>query len=545
MKAKQKILVLLILCGVFAFTFPAEKYFDIAKSLDIFATLFKEVNTHYVDEVEPQKLIRVGIDAMLESLDPYTNYIAEEEVESFRSMTTGQYAGIGALIGKVGNKVVFTHPYPGFPANKSGIKVGDEILMVNGIDVKGKSTQEISSLLKGQPRTEVKVLIKRYGAESPLTFNLKRERISVKNVSFSDIIYHDVGLIKLDDFTPGAGKEVLDAVANLKSKGVKFIILDLRDNPGGMLQEAVNVVNVFIPKGKEVVSTKGKVADWNKSYYTLNAAYDTQIPLAVLIGPTSASAAEIVAGTLQDYDRAVLIGKRTFGKGLVQTTRPLTYNGQLKVTTAKYYIPSGRCIQALDYQHRDVNGKASKNVDSLRVAFKTKSGRVVYDGSGIEPDITVDNDELSSITYELLSQGLIFDFATEFYYNKIQSGHAVQFTDTDYPYFVNWIKRKNFTYNSQTELKFNELIESTKEDKNSKELEAQLQSFKLKIDEIKQTDFDRFRNQITSFIKQEIAFRHNLVEGQVMESVDSDKEIQRAISLLNSGQEFKTILSKN
>ena len=532
---------------LFGFVMPTEKYFDIAKNLDIFATLFKEVNLHYVDDVPPEKLVREGIDAMLGSLDPYTNYIAEEELESFRTMTTGQYAGIGAMIGRVGNKIVFTHPYEGFPAHKVGLKVGDEIIEVDEIDVRKKSPQQISTMLKGNANTNVKIKIKRFGNNTPVTYTIKREKIAVKNISFFDLITEDVALIKLDDFTPGAGKEVAEAVIKLKAKGAKSIILDLRDNPGGILQEAVNVANVFIPKGKAVVSTKGKQLDWNKTYYTLNNTVDTHIPLAILIGPTSASASEIVAGALQDYDRAVLLGNRTFGKGLVQTTRPLTYNAQLKVTTAKYYIPSGRCIQALDYQHKDDNGNASKKNDSLRIAFKTKNGRTVFDGSGIDPDIFVDKDELSTVTLSLLSQGLIFDYATAYYYKNptaSQSG-KIDFTDKDYFEFKTWLVEKGFEYTSSTEVSIYELLEQAKNERNQKDIVHHVKQLKQMIEKSKEDDLDRYKTQIQLFLNQEIAFRYQYAKGQVKESIPSDNDMQKAIQILNSSSELKSILIHN
>ncbi|HMQ00651.1 MAG TPA: S41 family peptidase [Cyclobacteriaceae bacterium] len=545
MRHLYKILALLIIGISLAFALPSDKYFDIAKSLDIFATLFKEVNLHYVDEIDPKSMIRVGIDAMLESLDPYTNYIAEEEVESFRSATTGQYAGIGAMIGRIGNRVLVTHPYEDMPANKYGLKVGDEIIEVNGVNVKGKSPQEISTYLKGNAKTEVIVKVNRFGEANPVVINIRREKISVKNVSYYGLIDAGIGYIKLDDFTPGAGKEVHEALNKLKSAGANSIILDLRENPGGMLQEAVNVVNVFIPKGKEVVSTKGKQTDWNKAYYTLNAPADTQIPLAILIGPVSASASEIVAGALQDYDRAVLIGKTTFGKGLVQTTRPLTYNGQLKVTTAKYFIPSGRCIQSLDYKQRDVNGNATKQTDSLRVAFKTKNGRKVFDGSGIEPDLKTEDESLASITLALLSQGLIFDFATEYYYtNKETEYKTFNFTDEHYNYFVNWVKNKNFSYKSATELELEKIMSTAKDDKSYADLTVTIDLFKEQVEKAKKEDFTRFKSQIISFLKPEIAFRYNLVKGQLQETFANDIDIVQANKVLNSSNELKLILTK-
>ncbi len=386
-KLKWLVVLVVLLTTGLALREPTEKYFDIAKSLDIFATLFKEVNAYYVDEVDPEKLIREGIDGMLGSLDPYTDFISEEEIESFRISTTGQYGGIGALIGVVNEKVVITDPYEGYPAYKSGLKIGDEIVAIDGKSVKGKSTSDISALLKGQPRTTVEVEVRRVGAKDNLKFSIAREKINIRNLEYYGMVSPDIGYLKLTDFTPGAGKEVAAAVTELKEKGARKLILDLRDNPGGLLNEAVNIVSVFVPKGEQVVSTRGKVKDWNKTYTTLNSPVDKDIPLVVLTNGGSASASEIVAGALQDYDRAVLVGQRTFGKGLVQTTRPLSYNAQLKVTTAKYYIPSGRCIQELDYTHRNTDGSVDKMADSLRSEFRTRNGRKVFDGGGLQPDI--------------------------------------------------------------------------------------------------------------------------------------------------------------
>ncbi|MEQ8424135.1 MAG: S41 family peptidase, partial [Cyclobacteriaceae bacterium] len=334
-RLKKGFIVTFLVVGTligFSFSAPAEKYFDIAKSLDIFATLFKEVNAYYVDEVDPKDLVDKGINGMLESLDPYTDYISEENLEDFSIQTTGQYAGIGALIGVINNKTMITNPYEGFPANKAGLKVGDQIISVDGINVEGKTTSEVSTLLKGKPNTEVKLVTRRLGKEKDISLTIKRQKIKLTNVIYQGIVGQDIGYIKLDDFTPGASKEVEDAVIALKKQGAKKLILDLRDNPGGLLYEAVNIVNLFIPKGLEVVSTKGKVKDWNKTYVSLNNPIDTTTPLAILTSGGSASASEIVAGALQDYDRAILVGQQTFGKGLVQTTRPLSYNAQLKVT---------------------------------------------------------------------------------------------------------------------------------------------------------------------------------------------------------------------
>lgn len=537
------ILGLLIVSG-FAFRSPAEKYFEVAKSLDIFATLFKEVNAYYVDEVEPQKLIRKGIDGMLESLDPYTDYIPEDEMESFRITTTGQYGGVGALIGIVNKRTVITHPYKNFPAQKIGIRVGDEIVAVDGKNVQGKTTSEISALLKGQPKTEVEVRVKRYGKKDDLVFRIKRERISVSNVTFYGLVENEIGYIKLDDFTPGASREVADAVVELKNKGAKKLILDLRENPGGLLHEAVNIVSLFIPKGLEVVSTKGKVAEWNKVYKTLNNPIDTEIPMVVLTSEGSASASEIVAGALQDYDRAVLVGQKTFGKGLVQTTRPLSYNSQLKVTTAKYYIPSGRCIQELDYTHRKEDGTVEKFADSLKHEFKTKNGRKVFDGGGLDPDISIEKDYLGTVTIALLNSGLIFEYASRFCAdNPTIDLKSFRITEKDYQQFVTWLTENNFQYVTPLEKSTDDMIEAAKKDHYYSSLKDELVMLKGKITTNKSADLFRFREQISLYLEEQIAFHYALSEGQAEVALNRSKEIIEAKNLLTDPAIYKRLLN--
>lgn len=544
-KSRWILLIVLVATISFAFTKPAERYFEIAKSLDIFATLFKEVNAYYVDDVEPKRLIRSGIDNMLESLDPYTNYIPEEELENFRVLTTGQYAGIGALINVINGKTVITHPYKGFPANEAGVHVGDEIIAVNGKNMVGKDPSEITTNLKGQSKTEVELRVKRAGV-GELTFKIKREKISISNISYFGMVgSSDVGYIKLDEFTPGAAKEVHAAVEALKKQGAKKLILDLRDNLGGLMHEGINIVNLFIPKNLEVVSTKGKVKEWNKSYSTLNNPIDTEIPLTILTSESSASAAEIVAGSLQDYDRAVLIGRKTFGKGLVQTTRQLSYGSELKVTVAKYYIPSGRCIQALDYAHRNADGSVSKFADSLRAEFKTKGGRKVLDGNGIDPDISTEDEYFSAVAGNLLQSGLIFEYAS-----KYRGEHPNQpdfktfkITDAEYSKFTDWLKTQRFSYKSELESSTSELIKAAKEERYYPELEDQLNDLKKRIETNKTTDLTRFKKEIGEVLEQQIAFHYALSEGEAAVSLSHDKTVAEALKVLNDTNRYKAILA--
>jgi carboxyl-terminal processing protease len=538
----------LLVITLLAFRTPGEKYFEIAKSLDIFATLFKEVNSFYVDEVDPKKLVETSINGMLNQLDPYTDFIPEEELEAFSIQTTGQYAGVGALIGVVNKKTVITNPYVGFPAERAGIKVGDEIVAVDGKNAVGKTTSEISALLKGNPKTEVEIEIRRIGKKENLKFKLVREKIKISNITYYGMIDDKTGYIRLDEFTPGAGKEVEEAVTKLKKAGAKSLILDLRNNPGGSLYEAVNIVNVFIPKGKEVVSTRGKVADWNKSYMTLNNPLDTEIPLAVLTSGGSASASEIVAGSLQDYDRAILVGQKTFGKGLVQTTRQLSYNSQLKITTAKYYIPSGRCIQALDYEHRKSDGTVEKIPDSLKREFKTAAGRKVFDGAGLDPDILIKEQEYSVALIELATSGLIFDYASRYCGEHPDAPNDLKIfrlSDEEYQKFVVWVKEQKFSYESETDKKATDLIASAKKEKYYDELQQPLKELKTKLELNKSAALIKFKPELSRLLEEEIAFHYRLAQGQVEVSMNRDNEIQEAVKILSTPASYNKLLSLN
>jgi carboxyl-terminal processing protease len=544
---KWLIVVLLLTIVAFAFRKPAEKYFDIAKSLDIFATLFKEVNAYYVDEIDPEKIVRYSIEGMLESLDPYTDYIPEDELESFQITTTGQYGGIGALIGVVNKKIVVTHPYVNFPAYKSGIRVGDEILAVDGKNIQGKSPVEISGLLKGPPKTTLELKIRKAGKSETAIHKISREKISITNLAYFDIIEPEVGYIRLDDFTPGAAREVSDAVRDLKQSGAKKLILDLRNNPGGLLHEAVNVVSLFIDKGLEVVSTKGKVEEWNKSYKTLNQPIDKEVDMVVLVGEGSASASEIVAGALQDYDRAILIGQRTFGKGLVQTTRPLAYNSQLKVTTAKYYIPSGRCIQAMDYAHRKEDGTVERYADSLKMEFKTKGGRKVFDGGGLDPDIKVDDEYVGAITSALINEGLVFEFASKYCAEHpakpdLKSFHV---TDKDYQDFLSFVKAQKFSYTAPLEDDVKKLVEVAKKELYYEQVDDELDVLMNKIRAGETSDIKSYKGEIMEVLTEQIGFHYDLYKGQANIFLKQDKGISEARKVLNDSTTYHKLLSIN
>jgi carboxyl-terminal processing protease len=525
---------------------PKDNSFEIAKNIDIFATMYKEVNNYYVDEVNPNKIMRTGIDAMLKSLDPYTVFISEDQIEDYRTMTTGEYGGIGATVGTRNGKTLIIMPFEDSPARKSGLKIGDEILQINEVKTQGKNQNDISRLLKGQPGTEVELIIKRYGATQTEKIKIKRERIKVNNVPFSDIVADGVGYVQLTEFTQGASDGIRKALDDLKSKGAKSIILDLRGNPGGLLHEAVNICNLFLNKDLDIVFTKGKIAEWNKTYKSLRPAVDTEIPLVVLANGRSASASEIVSGVIQDYDRGVLLGQRTFGKGLVQSTRPLSYNSQVKITVAKYYVPSGRCIQAIDYSHKDEEGKASKIPDSLRRAFKTKAGRVVYDGAGLEPDVVVEKENLSPIAQSLVNKNLIFEYANEYALKDASIKPAKEFklTDTEYQAFVNWVKTKDYAYTTEAEKSYQNLVEAAKKDKTYDQIQNDLNALKNKISKNKEADLITFKNEIKELLEEEICARYYFEKGQIEARFDNDKEVQEAIKILQNPERYKKILGK-
>lgn len=527
---------------IFSFTPASDRYFEIARNLDIFATLFKEVNASYVDEVNPNTLIKTGIDAMLESLDPYTNYIPEEMVEDYRTLNTGQYGGIGAYTRTIGNRTVVTMVLNGYAAQRSGLKIGDEVLKIDSKDLSTLDPEEEGHLMKGQIGTPVSLTIKRMGSDKPIKLDFKREKIKISNVPYYGLLENKIGYVQLLEFTPDAGKEVRNAVVSLKEKGATSIVLDLRNNPGGLLDEAVNVCNVFIPKGKLVVTTKGKIE--HQDFATNFAPIDTEIPVAVLINRGSASASEIVAGTLQDYDRAVIVGEKSFGKGLVQVSRQLTYKAQLKVTTAKYYTPTGRCIQVLDYSHRREDGSVLSVPDSLKRPFKTTAGRTVYDGGGIDPDIKLQPDEAHPLTQKLFQDGFIFDYATLYRFNhpNIAEPRNFSLSNEEYQQFVSWMKGKNYTYTSNLDLQLKQLIEEAEAEHYYNDLKPTIDQIRAKIAENKKNELMLYKDQIRKLLEEDIMSRYYLEEGTVQVGFKYDQELKKASDILLNQSGYARLL---
>lgn len=534
------------IAGAGALTIAAgDSYFEISKNLEIFNELYKELNVYYVDDTQPGKLMKTGIDAMLSSLDPYTQFIPESDMEDYRFMTTGQYGGIGAMIKRKDDRVVISEPYEGFPAMKAGIWAGDEIVEVDGRQVRGMSTEEVSKLLKGQAGSTVKVLAQRIGTE-PTLHTLVREEIKIPDVPFKGIIdvENGVGYIKLNSFTQTAGQEVRNAVKELKEQGAQKIILDLRGNGGGLLRESVNIVNLFVPKNELVVETKGRIAEWDKTYKTLSEPLDAEIPLVVLVDGGSASASEIVCGSLQDLDRAVVVGERTFGKGLVQQTRDLFYNSKLKVTVAKYYIPSGRCIQKLDYSHRDSTGKVTEVKEDAIAEFKTRNGRPVFDGRGVMPDVQVNEPELAKVVGGLYEKDLFFDFATEYRMKHNDIGPAEDFRITDelYAEFVTYVKEHEVDYDTESMEALEALVEVARKERYYEVVQDQLATLRKQLEPDHTEDIVRFRKDIEEVLRSELVSRYHFQTGRAKTAMTSDPYIRKAKDVLVDGS-YPTILA--
>ena len=537
---------LAVIIGLAIWGFKSDqKNFEISKNLDIFYTLVRELNLFYVDEVKPEKLIKKGIDEMLETLDPYTVFIPESEMDDFKFMTTGEYAGIGAMISKRKNQIIVAEPYEGFPAQKSGLRAGDIFLEVDGKNVDKMAVSDVSEILKGPARKPVKVKMQRPGEKKPYQIDIVREEIQIDPVTYYGMIDSKTGYIRLSSFTDGCSENIKSAILDLRDKrGASSLVLDLRGNPGGLLGEAVKVTNLFINHGQEIVTTKGKVSQWDKTYRATEQPVDSVMPLIVLVNSGSASASEIVAGALQDLDRAVILGNRTFGKGLVQTTRDLSYDTKLKVTTAKYYIPSGRCIQALDYSHRNADGSVGHIPDSLTSEFKTKNGRPVRDGGGVTPDIRNVQDTLSTLAYKLVQDYMIFDFATEFAskHKTIASPDKFVIDDTIYSEFNRFLTEKKFSYESRSEQNLKALIETAKRERYFDGAQNEFAALEKGLTLNLNADLGKFSDEIRELLKDEIVGRYYYQKGAIIAAIENDLEIKRVISLFNSPAEYSAIL---
>ena len=539
-------LVFLLSVNVLFTSAQNTNYFETSKNIEIFTDLYKELDLFYVDEVNSGDLIKTAIDQMLKSLDPYTTYIPESDIEDYRFMTTGQYGGIGSMITKRGEYVFISEPYEGFPAQKAGLMAGDKIVEVNGKSAKGKSTEELSSVLKGQPNTEVTVLLERDG--ELLTKTFKREKVTVKSVPYYGFLKDGIAYIKLRSFTRNCANDIKDALTDLKSQQeLKGIVLDLRSNPGGLLNESIDIVNLFVEKGEEIVVTKGKIKDWEKSYKARKSHEDLETPLIVLINSNSASASEIVSGSIQDLDRGVIIGRRSYGKGLVQQTRKLSYNSQLKVTVAKYYIPSGRCIQALDYSNRNEDGSVGTVPDSLISTFYTRNGREVKDGGGVMPDIKMKNEEIADVTISIIRKRLIFDFATEFRYKneEIAAAEDFEITDEIFDDFISFLSDKEYEYTTSTEEALDIFKEITDEEGTSELIEEEFTLLLEKIKSNKKNDLQNSKKELKEFLANEIVSRYYYQEGRIIERLQHDKDIEEALRLLDNLEEYQSILMEN
>lgn len=523
-----------------------DRLFEIAKNLDVFSTMYKELNAFYVDEVNPTRAMRVGIQAMLKELDPYTVFYPEDEIEDYFTMNVGSYNGIGATIESSGNKHLVVMLFEESSADKMGLKIGDEVLKIDGVETPGKSEAEFGRLLKGQTGSKVTLTVKRFGESKPMSFKLERGEVKTPNVPHFGMINDEVGYILLTDFmSPNCAKEIKTATTELKGKGMKKLVLDLRGNPGGLLNMSIEISNFFLPKGLNVVETKGKVKDGNRKYLTNEPPLDIEMPIAVLINGKSASASEIVSGTLQDYDRAVLIGQRSFGKGLVQITRDLTYGTKMKITTSKYYIPSGRCIQAIDYGHRGADGSVAKLPDSLRVAFKTKNGRLVYDGGGVEPDIKTRSGELSSFTKALIVERLIFDYATKYYFENQNQKPAEKFIlkDSEFINFENWLKNQNFKFKTADQLSIEGVLKSSKESGEYADMKNSIDNLSKLANAKAAVLITKNKEEIKRQLELEILSRYYYQKAMKFASFEKDEDVQAAISLFKDMNRYNKILS--
>jgi carboxyl-terminal processing protease len=523
----------------------SDDLFQISKNLDVFSSVYKEVNINYVDDINSAKMIKTGVDAMLDGLDPYTEFVPESEIEDYKlKYVSTQYGGIGASVFVRDGKVLISDVFEGFPAQKADIRPGDQIVKINDIEVTGKTNDQVSQLLKGTKGASVKLVLKR-GDNSPMEKDLIRDEIKQPNVSYYGMVNGNMGYIKLDKFLENSADEVTAALVALKKNNPNGLILDLRSNGGGILQEAVKIVNLFVPKDVEIVSQKGKVKEKDFTYRTQATPLEPTLPLVVLVNGHSASASEIVAGSLQDLDRAVIIGQRSYGKGLVQQTFNLPYNSLVKITIAKYYIPSGRCVQALDYTHRKEDGSVVKVADSLLHEYKTKDGRTVYDGSGVYPDVFVKQERFANITQALVGKLFIFDYANNYRntHNKIGDPHNFSISEKDYDDFVKYLSDKDYTYNTESEQVLANLKTVATKEKQFGEIQSEYDALKAKLLTSKKNDLQQHKDEIKQILANEIAGRYYYEKGRYEVNFKYDNELAQAIKVMQDKNELTSILA--
>lgn len=534
--------VAILATGVLAFN---DDLFQISKNLDVFASVYKEVNINYVDDINSAKLVKSGVDAMLDGLDPYTEFVPESEIEDYKlHYVSTQYGGIGASIFLRNQKVYVSDVFAGFPAQKADVHPGDQLLKINDVDLNGKDNDQVSGLLKGSKGAPIKLLIKRDNTPQPFEKNLIRDEIKQPNVSYFGMVDGNMGYIKLDKFLENSAAEVTNALTEVKKKNPNGIILDLRSNGGGILQEAVKIVNLFVQKDVEIVSQKGKIKEKNFTYSTISAPLEPNLPLVVLVNSHSASASEIVAGSLQDLDRAVIIGQRSYGKGLVQQTFNLPYNSLVKITIAKYYVPSGRCIQALDYTHRKDDGSVLKVADSLIHEFKTKNGRSVYDGSGIYPDLFIKQEKFANVTQALVGKLLIFDYATVYRdkHAKISDARSFKLSDAEYNDFTKYLADKNYNYTTSSEKLLNTLKDEASKEKQFTEIQAEYDGLRNKLLASKKNDLTQHKDEIKQVLENEIASRYYFEKGRYETNFKYDKELAQAVKTMQDKAQLASIL---
>ena len=547
MKNIRLVLILLVFTAMTAVGQNKNNNFEISKSLDIYNNVLRQLNMFYVDEINPAELNESAINAMLDGLDPYTVFIPESQIEDVKLMTTGEYGGIGALIQYSDGKSMISEPYEGFPAAKAGLIPGDVFLEINGVNVEGKMTNEVSELLKGTPGTIVKLKMQRPGEKEPFVKELKREKIKIDNIPYSTVFDNGVGYAILTQFTKDCAKELKDVIVEMKKNHeLKGFILDLRGNGGGLLNEAVDIVNMFVPKNKLVVYQKGKVAEHNYNHYTQHEPLDLDIPLVILVNEGSASASEIVSGSIQDFDRGVIVGQRTFGKGLVQNILPMSYNTQIKVTVAHYYLPSNRCIQEIDYSKknkRNVTDTLAK-ADTLGKAFHTANGRVVYEGHGIQPDVKIEPTVASTIATYLYAKNLFFRYANKFYreHKSIKPANEFKITDAIYNDFMQFVKDEGFTFTSESEKEIKELEKIAKIEGYLDDIQPILNQAVAKIEEEKANDLVNNRKEIEELLKIEIASRYYYQKGKIIATLSDDPELAKAFEVILNQEEYKNIL---